>query len=250
MAPVAFVESDTFRSFFIGGFECSSHRRTDRRRLDLIVATGHDRLADSDYRQLRALGLRTFRDGLRWHLIEALPGYYSWNSFLNLLRAAQAADVQVIWDLFHYGWPDGLDIFAPAFIDRFARFAAAAARVVREESDAVPFYCPVNEISYFAWAAGEKRMMNPFCDDQADRLKKQLVRASIAAIEAVRSVEPRARFVHTDPVIHVAPASPRDMAAAEAFRISQYQAMDMMTGRLEPGLGGRTEYLDLLGLIY
>ena len=29
-----------FRSFFLGGFECSTHRRKDGRRLDLIAATG------------------------------------------------------------------------------------------------------------------------------------------------------------------------------------------------------------------
>ena len=31
-----------FRSFFQGGFEGSSHRRTDLRQLDIIAASGHD----------------------------------------------------------------------------------------------------------------------------------------------------------------------------------------------------------------
>src|ERR1700710_2422958 len=186
VAPSAYVESDIFESFFIGGFECSTHRRrTDRVRLDLTRATGHDRNAEKDFAQLRGVGLRTVRDGLRWHLIEALPGYYDWSSLLKLLKAANATKVQVIWDLFHYGWPDGIDIFSSAFIDRFARFAAAAAKVVRQETDAIPFYCPVNEISYFAWAGGEKAMMSPFATGQGDALKRQLERASIAAIEAV-----------------------------------------------------------------
>ncbi len=34
-----------FRSFFLGGFECSTQRRADGRRLDLIAATRHDQLA-------------------------------------------------------------------------------------------------------------------------------------------------------------------------------------------------------------
>ena len=38
-----------FASFFLGGFECSSHRRFDCRHLDLIAGTGHDRLAATDF---------------------------------------------------------------------------------------------------------------------------------------------------------------------------------------------------------
>src|SRR5690606_1686237 len=59
-----------FSSYFMAGFECSTHRRADGRRLDLVAATAHDRLAAADYRQVRDLGLTTARDGLRWHLIE------------------------------------------------------------------------------------------------------------------------------------------------------------------------------------
>ena len=46
-----------------------------------------------------------------------------------MLEAARAAGVQVVWDLCHYGWPDDLDVFSPAFVERFARFAGAAARI-------------------------------------------------------------------------------------------------------------------------
>jgi hypothetical protein len=63
-----------FDSFFMAGFECSSHRRRDGVRLDLIRATGHDRHVLEDYRLCRQAGLRTLRDGLRWHLIGKTPG--------------------------------------------------------------------------------------------------------------------------------------------------------------------------------
>ena len=59
--------NQTFASFFQAGFECSSHRRRDGVRLDLIRATSHDRHVASDYRQCAELGFRTIRDGLRWH---------------------------------------------------------------------------------------------------------------------------------------------------------------------------------------
>ena len=47
-----------FNSFFQAGFECSSHRRRDGVRLDLIRATGHDKHVEQDYRQCHDLGSR------------------------------------------------------------------------------------------------------------------------------------------------------------------------------------------------
>ena len=241
-----------FASFFQGGFECSTLGRPDGRRLDLVAATRHDELAAADYRLLARHGIRTVRDGLRWHLIEHSPGRYDWSSFLPMLRASHQAGVQVIWDLCHYGWPEDIDIWTPAFVDRFARFAAAAARIVREESGEVPFYCPVNEISFWAWAGGEVAMFGPLARGRADPLKRQLVRASIAAIEAVRGVDPRARIVHADPVINVVAPSerPEDLAEAEAYRLAQFEGWDMLSGRLAPELGGQREYLDIVGVNY
>src|SRR5579871_410094 len=95
-----------FKTFFMGGFECSTHRRRDGRRLDMIGATGHDRFALQDYTALAQLGIHTVRDGIRWHLIESKPGQYDFSSVRPMLYAARRAGVQVIWDIFHYGWPD------------------------------------------------------------------------------------------------------------------------------------------------
>lgn len=240
-----------FSSFFLAGFECSSQRRADGRRLDLLAATGHDRTAPEDYRQLAGHGIRAARDGLRWHLIEASPGRYDWSSFLPMLRAARDGGTQVAWDLCHYGWPDGLDIWSPAFVGRFARFAAAAARVVRDETAGAPIYCPVNEISYWAWAGGDVGRFNPGSHGRGYELKCQLVRASIAAIEAIRAVDPRARFITAEPLIHVSPgADPKLVQAAETSRLTQFEAFDMLVGAREPGLGGHPSLLDVVGVNY
>jgi hypothetical protein len=178
LAAPTFVGSNLFQSFFVGGFECSTHRTLQGRRLDLIAATAHDRYAEADYRALAQHGLRTARDGLRWHLIETAPGRYDWSSFVPMLRAAQRTGTQVIWDLAHWGWPDDLDIWSPAFIDRFGRFARAAARVVADETDAVPFYTPINEISFWAWAGGTLGHIGPFSRGRGDELKAVLVQAA------------------------------------------------------------------------
>jgi hypothetical protein len=169
-----------------------------------------------------------------------LAGRYDWSSFLPMLRAGRAARVQVIWDLCHYGWPELIDFWESDFVNRFARFAAATARVVRDEIDAVPFYSLVNEISYWAWA-GDVAKFHPLAFGGGDDIKRQLVRATVAGIEAVRFVEPRARFVQIDPLIHV---------VGGGYHETQFAAWDMLAGRLEPILGGGPQYLDIVGVNY
>lgn len=241
-----------FTSFWMAGFECSCHRRGDGRRLDLIAATGHDRWAFEDYRQAYRLGLKTVRDGVRWHLVEPSAGRYDFSSLLPMVRAARAAGVQVIWDLCHYGWPDGLDVFRPAFVDRFAAYARAVARLVASETDEPPVWTPINEISFWSWAGGEVAYLNPRAVDRGFELKAQLVRASLAAVDAVWSVDPRARILHCDPVIHIVPDAekPHDQDRAGECCRAQLQAWDMLAGRLWPQLGGDPRYLDVVGVNY
>jgi glycosyltransferase involved in cell wall biosynthesis len=249
--------SGIFRSFLMGGFECSTHLLRPRdgestgRRLDMIEAVQHDRWAARDYRQLAGFGIRAVRDGFRWHLIDKASEYH-WSSIRPMVRAANETGTQVVWDLLHYGWPDDLDIWSPRFVDRFARFAAACARIVREESGDVPFYCPVNEISFFSWAGGDAGYLNPFAHGRGFELKVQLARASIAAMDAILSVDGRARFVHCEPIINVVadPSRPWEAGVAEGHRQSQFQGWDLIAGRMWPQIGGGERYLDIIGVNY
>jgi hypothetical protein len=241
-----------FRSFVQGGWECSTHRQGAGRRVDVIASIGHDRHAAGDYRQLADLGLVTQRDGLRWHAIEHAPGWYDFTGWNRMLAGAERAGAQVIWDLMHYGWPDGLDIWSPAFVDRFAAFARAAARHYRDATDAVPFWCPVNEISFFAWAGGDVAHFNPLATGRGFELKVQLARAAIVAMHELRAVDPRARFVHCEPMIAVQhdPALGFPRARAEAKHDSQYQAAELISGRIWPQIGGEPGFLDIIGANY
>jgi beta-glucosidase/6-phospho-beta-glucosidase/beta-galactosidase len=239
-------------SEFIGGFECSAQQLLDGRTLDVLAATGHDRFAEEDYRLLARHNILCARDGLRWRLIEPVPGCYDWSSAIPMLRAARNAGMQVIWDLSHYGWPEHIDIWSSAFVERFAAFAAEAARLVSAESDFPPFFCPINEMSFWAWAGGETGGFAPFARAKGGDLKRQLVRACMEAVSAIRSVAREARFIHAEPGIHVAPASSRleDIQAAEHHRQAQFEALDILSGRREPELGGRPEFLDIVGINY
>jgi beta-glucosidase/6-phospho-beta-glucosidase/beta-galactosidase len=239
-----------FDSFFMAGFECSSHRLREGTRLDLTHSTQHDTLAERDYRRVRNFNMRTVRDGIRWHLIETKPYHYNFSSVLPMIHAAQRAGVQVIWDIFHYGWPDDLDIFSTDFVTRFGRLARAFASLLRDETGDTVFVAPVNEPSFVSWGGGDAGFLNPFATGRDSEIKAQLIRAIIAASEAVWDVCPNARIVQCEPAIHIVadPKQPQDRDAAENYRLSQFQAIDMLVGRVAPELGGNPKYLDLLGM--
>lgn len=232
----------------MGGFECSTHCNSADVRLDMTAELDHDQLCAEDYRLLRDAGILTARDGLRWHLIDR-NGNYDWSSWIPMLEAARREGIQVIWDLFHYGWPDGLDIFSEEFVERFARFCGEAARIHRQHTSETAFYSPVNEINFFAWAAA-RDLIYPHAFGRDTELKRQLVRAALAAIRGIRAVDPGARFVSPEPLIHNVPPSKKPWLTepAQAQRNSQFEAWDMISGRAAPELGGSEDCLDIIGV--
>jgi hypothetical protein len=238
------------KSFFGGGFECSTHKRRSGKRLDLVAATKHDEFAFSDFERLQEQGMRVAREGVRWHLVETKPGHYDFSSAMPIVQAARATETQVIWDLCHFGWPDHLDVFKPEFVESLATYGAAFANWLADEMDGPGFFVPVNEISFFSWAGGDEGSMYPFVKGRGFELKANLVRATMEAMRAIRAEHSRARFVQIDPIIHVIadPKHPEEKELAEAYRLSQFQAFDMLAGRLCPELGGGESYLDIIGV--
>jgi len=238
-----------FASFFQAGFECSSHRRRDGVRLDLIRATGHDKHVLQDYRLCKRLGFSTLRDGLRWHLIEKSPGKYDWSSWLPALEAAERTGVQVIWDLFHYGSPDHVDQAADDFPQRFTEFAVAALEFQQSISKRPALVCPLNEINFMSWAV-EVDYFPRAGPKEVGWFKRQLVRTAISAAQAIRNRWPKATLVWAEPLVHIAPHSHRraKVRAAEQSRQGQFEAYDWITGRAEPELGGDQSLVDLIGL--
>jgi beta-glucosidase/6-phospho-beta-glucosidase/beta-galactosidase len=239
-----------FQSFFWGGFECSSHRRDDGTRLDLLRATGHDKAAADDYRLLNNHGVTVARDGVRWNLVEGRAGTYDWSSVLPMVHAAAEVGVHVVWDICHYGWPDHIDIWRPEFVRRFARYCAAFASVIRDQGDAIPCYTLINEISYWAWAGGTVGVFNPCSTTRALELKQQLVRASIEGMLAIREVDSRARFIAPDPLINIRAMQVCNVQEAEPHCAAQFEGWDMLAGHAWPGLGGGPEYIDIIGVNY
>lgn len=240
-----------FNSFFMGGFECTTHVGVRGYRHDVLHATRHDVNCAEDYRLLREIGIRTVREGLRWNRVEPRAGKYDFSGVLPMLHAAKHTGTQVIWDLMHFGIPDGLDVYSSAFVDRLEGVARAFTRVLCDFTSE-PWLTPVNEISFTAFAAGDAGFFAPFQHRRGHELKRQLVRGSLAAARAILEVAPHARLMQPEPHIHIVNARnrPWDAGAAAGHREAQFQTWEMIAGRFEPELGGEERLLDVIGVNY
>ena len=248
------VPAQLFKSFWMAGYEGADHINGSGQPLSMCDITQHGAQVAADYSRLAAFDIRTVRESAGWRLLDH-HGKCDFTPLRNRARAARAHGLQIVWTLFHYGWPTDLDVFSAAFVERFARYARAAASYLGEFTDGVPIYAPINEISFLTWAAGTadpSHMHNAAIAGRSGEFKCQLVRAAIAACEAILEVDPRARFLNTDPLMHVvAPPGRPDLASAvREQRELQFETWDMLGGRARPELGGRPRYLDIIGINY
>jgi len=243
-----------FRSFFLAGFECATGHNRHGAWIDQVAATRHDVHVDEDYRRLREVGIFAAREAIRWPLVDRGGGRYDFSSVAPFVRAAQENGVEVIWDLFHYAYPDGLDLFSEEFPQRFADYCYATARYVAARTGPTCYFTPVNEPSYFAYAGREKPLFAPHREGRGWDLKVCLVRAATQGIDAIRAACSGARMVNVDPFCRVVtrPGQPEEeiVAAWEFNNRHVFQAWDMLCGRLLPELGGSREHLDGVGMNY
>jgi beta-glucosidase/6-phospho-beta-glucosidase/beta-galactosidase len=192
------------------------------------------------------------REGIPWPLVDK-AGRLDFSSLDPVIAAMNRHQILPIWDLCHYGYPDDLDPFDPAFSERFAAYARAAAEYVTAKVRGPHFFTPINEITFFAFMGGEWAWVAPFCstDEKRQELRLALCRADIAAVKAIRDVDSHARMVHIDPLILVVPPRDRpdlaDEAEHETFTDTFY-AWDVLAGRRHPELGGSPEVLDIVGV--
>jgi hypothetical protein len=241
-----------FRSFYLAGFECATGYNVHGQWIDQVAATQHDQHADADYALLASADIHAVREAVRWPLVDNNRGY-DFSTVQPFARAAVKYGFDVIWDLFHYGYPDELDLFSAAFPRRFAEYCHAAAHFIRKHTPAPHYFTPINEPSYFSWAAGHVGRFAPHVTGRGGELKIALARAAIAAVGAIRDACPHARIVTVDPICHVVPPDerPESIEAARRFNYHDvFEFWDMMAGKLRPELGGSPAHLDIVGVNY
>jgi len=244
-------DGSIFPTFFMGGFECSTFVWKDHERKDYVEATGHDRHLKADYAAAMDLGIGAVREAIRWPQVDLGNGQYDWSSVKSVQDAATGCKITPIWDMCHYGFPDGCDPFSKDCRERFVDYCRAAAQFVTSTADGPYFFTPINEITFFSAAASDLGWMYPFAKGREAELKRALCHMAIEGAKAIREVERGARMVHVDPIVNaVAPADRPDLAdeAEQEERKEDFEAFDMLSGRLAPELGGSPEILDIVGV--
>ncbi len=239
-----------FKSYFIGGFECADHINRSGVRVNLHKETQHDIRVEEDYQLLADLNIYVVREGICWSEVEKIPYTYDFSEVLNRMQAAEKYGMQQIWDLIHFGYPDDLYPTHPNFCERFSKLCTAFAEFYKMYSKQPLLVVPINEISFLSWHSGDVRGTVPFAVNSGWDIKYHLCKAAIIGIEALKLSDPLCRIILVEPLVEIHPNE--DTAPEHLFEINQhqFQAMDMISGRICPELNGKEEYLDILGFNY
>ncbi len=236
----------------MGGFECTDKLNAFGNRVDFLPLTGHLNLLHTDYLNLELFSISTVREGIRWSQIEKAPYIYDWSVVARMMEIGQAQGIQQIWDICHFGFPDDLTPLHPLFPRRFAALCRGFARFYRSLDATSPLIVtPINEVSFLSWLGGQVRGTSPFCVGQGWEVKYRLMKAYIEGVEALKEVDAGVRILTTEPLVNIrAPAGAQQAIRNDARNENemQFQALDILAGRICPELRGRPEYIDLVGL--
>jgi dTDP-4-dehydrorhamnose reductase len=221
---VARVNADRIELW--GGFECTVNRVGDEH-FDQLRRSGHDERVE-DLELLPSLGIRTVRYPVLWERVER--DGWSWAD--ERLGRLRELGIQPIVGLVHHGsGPLRTNLLDPAFATGLAEFAAAVAT----RYPWVEFWTPVNEPNTTARFSCLYGLWHPH--ERDGRAYGHAVvnqcRATVLAMDAIRSVNPHAQLVQTD-----------DLMKTHGTEFLRYQvdhenerrwlAYDLLTGTLSP----------------
>ena len=240
-----------FPTFFMAGFECSTFVWKDNERKDYIAATGHDRHLKNDLAAAMDLGIGVVREAIRWPQVDLGGGRYDWSTVKAVQDAATECKITPIWDLCHYGFPDGCDPFSEECLERFADYCRAAAEFVHQQCRRAVFLHAGQRDHLLLRGGKRPRVDVPIRKGPRSRAQACAGPNGHRRGEGDPRNRPDARMVHVDPIVHAVPPPGRPDLADEAWDEEHRKAMeawDMLAGRVAPELGGSPEILDIVGV--
>jgi len=196
------------------------------------------------------LGIEVVREGICWSAVEVSPNQFDFSEVKNRIVVAEELGIQIIWDLCHFGYPDGIYPTHPHFCDRFVALCEGFATFYKGVTNQQLFVVPINEISFLSWHSGDVRGTVPFAVNSGWDIKYHLCKAAIQGIEVLKRIIPDCRIILVEPLIKIHPGYEIDSKHIDNLNVHQFQAMDIVSGRMCPELGGSEEYLDILGFNY
>lgn len=241
----------SFRSFFMGGFECTDLINRSGLRINLLHETGHHLRAFEDYELLSSLEINVVREGVCWSVVEKSPYVFDFSSLKDRMDAAAALNIQILWDLCHFGYPDDMIPTHPLFHSRFMAFCRAFTLFHLNYSAEKLFVIPINEISFLSRYSGEMRGTVPFALNSQFDIKYHLSKAAIAGIEVIKQTDPDAVVILAESLnrLHEGDGNISPDRLEEIHQL-QYEAIDIISGTKYPELGGSPALYDMVGFNY
>jgi dTDP-4-dehydrorhamnose reductase len=195
-----------------GGLECTINRVRDQY-LDQSQYSGHYTRGTEDIDRISELGIRALRYPVLWERHQ--PGADSvpdWTFVAGSLDRMQELGITPIVGLVHHGsGPAWVNFFDGSFEAGLARYA----RLVAERFPWVEYYTPVNEPLTTARFCGLYGHWYPHGTDELTLYRILLAecRATVLAMEAIRTVNPDAKLIGTE-----------DLCKCHSTELLQYQA--------------------------
>lgn len=204
-------------------------------RQDEVRLIRHDEFLEVDYQLLVEAGCVGVRDAAWWYVSHPAPGIFNWSWLDRVVTAAEKYNLKLYLDLWHYGYPDWLDILSPEAPNHLADFARQIAR----RYPSLEYYCVCNEASLFVELAGRKGQWSPFLEQaEPTSFRRQVSQMIIEASKAILDVKPNAVLIIPEPW-HATDSNSEDNQAA---------VLDTVLGLRDPELGGCTDLVTIIGL--
>lgn len=204
-------------------------------RQDEVELIRHDTMLETDYRLLTEIGVIGVRDAARWYVTHPKRGTFDWTWLDRVVKAADDFGLKLYLDLWHYGYPDWLDLMSAEAPEQFAEFA----RQIALRYPSLDVYCVCNEPSLLIENGGRKGIWTPFLmSDDPSEVRRQVCRCIIAASKAILTVKPDALLVLPEPW-HATDLLSEDYQAA---------VIDTVLGRRDANLGGADDLISVIGL--
>lgn len=242
---------EQFNSFFMGGFECADQINRSGERINLMTETNHDIWVKEDYKLLDEIGMNVVREGVCWSRAETAPYVFDFAYLLPFYESAKELGFQIIWDLCHFGYPEGLIPTHPQFTSRFVALCEAFSEFHAEQTTQTLMVVPINEISFLSWHSGDVRGTVPFAINSGDDIKYHLCQAAIAGAKKLKEVSEHILIFAVEPLIKIHAAD--DTISEEELTLlnqNQFKSMDILMGNAFPELGGSQHLFDFLGFNY
>ncbi len=204
-------------------------------RHDEVEMIRHDEFLEVDYQLMVDIGCVGIRDAARWYLTHPAPGVFNWSWLDRVVAAADKYHLKLYLDLWHYGYPDWLNLMDKSAPAHFAEFA----RQIAVRYPSLEYYCVCNEPSLLIELGGRLGRWSPFLRRKDPTIvRRQVSKAIIEGSKAILDVNPNAVLIIPEPW-HATETNPEDNQAA---------VLDTVMGLRDPELGGSDELVTIIGL--